>query len=71
MNKAVVRIWGREFELSVSYQNYPGEEITENQQKETVGMPVGQFEHIFGEDNVINNLNIKPASADKGGRYIW
>ena len=32
MNKANVRIWGREFELSVSYQNYPGEEITENQQ---------------------------------------
>ena len=39
MNKAVVRIWGREFELSVSYQNYPGEEITENQQRTLAAVP--------------------------------
>ena len=26
MSKVKVQIWGREFELGVSYQNYPGEE---------------------------------------------
>lgn len=31
MSKVKASIWGREFELSVSYQNFPGEEITENQ----------------------------------------
>lgn len=33
MNKVNVQIWGRGFELGVSCQNYPGEDITENQQK--------------------------------------
>ena len=31
MNKGNVRILGREFELDVSFQNYPGEKITESQ----------------------------------------
>ncbi len=31
MNKIKLNIWGRDFELSVGYQNYPGEEITEIQ----------------------------------------
>ncbi len=32
MNKVNVCIWGRDFELPVSYQNYPGEEVTHMQQ---------------------------------------
>lgn len=33
MNKIKVQIWGRDFELGVSFQNFPGEEITENQRE--------------------------------------
>lgn len=33
MNKMKLNIWGREFELNVGYQNYPGEVITELQEK--------------------------------------
>ena len=31
MNKAKVCIWGRDFELPVSFQNFPGEEVTKMQ----------------------------------------
>lgn len=39
MSKVNVRIWDREFELSVSYQNFPGEEITENQKRTMAAVP--------------------------------
>ncbi len=39
MSKVKVSIWGREFELGVSYQNYPGEEITENQRSTLAAIP--------------------------------
>lgn len=32
MNKIEIHIWGRDFELDISYQNFPGEEITHNQE---------------------------------------
>ena len=44
MSKVKVQIWGREFELGVSYQNYPGEEITENQQKTLATVPVVDYD---------------------------
>ena len=31
MNKVKANIWGREFELNVSFDNFPDEEVTENQ----------------------------------------
>lgn len=31
MNKVEITIWGRDFELDVFYQNYPGEEVSDNQ----------------------------------------
>ena len=31
MNKIKICIWGRDFELKVSYQNFPGEDVTDNQ----------------------------------------
>ena len=33
MSKVKVQIWDRVFELTVAYQNYPGEDVTEHQQK--------------------------------------
>ena len=33
MSKMNVWIWNREFNLDISYQNFPGEDITENQRK--------------------------------------
>ena len=44
MNRVNVRIWGREFELGVSYQNYPGEDITENQQKILSTVPEADYD---------------------------
>ena len=31
MNRIRQNIWGRDFELAVSYQNFPGENVTDNQ----------------------------------------
>lgn len=39
MSKVKVSIWGREFELGVSYQNFPGETITENQRNTLSAVP--------------------------------
>ena len=33
MSKIKTQIWGRDFDLGVSFQNFPGEEITENQRE--------------------------------------
>ena len=69
MSKVNVQIWGREFELGVSFQNYPGEEITENQLNTLKIVPTVDFdaakegveEYIrtyfsseLGEDNLDN-----------------
>ncbi len=32
MSKVKIRIWDRDFELNVAYQNYPGEAITDYQE---------------------------------------
>ena len=32
-NKVKCTIWNREFELNVVFQNFPGEEVTANQEK--------------------------------------
>ncbi len=39
MSKVKVSIWGREFELGVSYQNFPGEIVTENQRNTLSAVP--------------------------------
>ena len=44
MSKVNVRIWDREFELAVSYQNYPGEDVTENQQKIITTVPTVDYD---------------------------
>lgn len=32
-NKVKLVIWGREFEINIVFQNFPGEEVTSNQEK--------------------------------------
>lgn len=49
MSKVNVRIWGREFELAVSYQNYPGEDITENQKKTLAVVPTVDYDIAKGD----------------------
>lgn len=44
MSKSVLKIWGREFELNVVYECYPGEEILESQKI--------AFEQIYNTDIV-------------------
>ena len=44
MNKVKVFIWGRFFELYVSYQNYPGEDVTKNQERTTAAIPLVDFD---------------------------
>lgn len=39
MNKAKANIWGREFELNVSFDNFPDEEVTENQRHTVETIP--------------------------------
>ncbi len=43
MNRIKVRIWDRDFELNVSYQNYPGEAITVNQKITLSEIPIVDF----------------------------
>lgn len=43
MNKIEIRIWERDFELTVVYQNYPGEEITDNQLKTLQGVKEADY----------------------------
>ena len=69
MSKVKVQIWDRDFELSVSYQNFPGEETTENQWRTLSAVPsvdystakAGVEEYIrkffsaeLGDDNLDN-----------------
>ena len=34
MSKSVLKIWGREFELNIAYECYPGEEVLDSQRAE-------------------------------------
>lgn len=44
MNNINVLIWGREFELEVSYQNFPGEDVTVIQQNTLAKIPSVDYE---------------------------
>lgn len=39
MNKVRANIWGRDFELNVSFDNFPDEEVTENQKHTLDAIP--------------------------------
>lgn len=43
MNKIKLNIWGREFELSIGYQNFPGEEVTKIQEDTLAAIPSVDF----------------------------
>ena len=40
-------IWGREFEINIVFQNFPGEEVTSNQQKVVDTLSTIDFEQAF------------------------
>lgn len=42
-NKVNLTIWGREFELNIVFQNYPGEEVTPNQEKVVLSLETLDF----------------------------
>lgn len=68
MNKKLkVKIWDREFELSVIYQNFPGEEVIENQEKIAGTISTINFsEAQKGVEQYIRKYN----SADLNGDEI-
>ena len=43
MNNKHICLWGRDFDLFVSYQNYPGEEVTEAQKNAYNGIDAVDF----------------------------
>ena len=45
MNKINVQIWGRSFDLSYSFQNFPDEEITEVQQQTLQSVSTVDYSH--------------------------
>ena len=46
-NKLKLMIWGREFEINIVFQNFPGEEVTSNQQKVVDTLSTIDFEQAF------------------------
>ena len=54
MSKIAVRIWERDFELAVSFQNYPGETITDNQNKILAEVP--SIDYSPAKDEVKNYI---------------
>lgn len=50
MSNINLRIWERDFELNVIYQNYPGEDITENQLKTLETVP--KVDYDISKQNV-------------------
>lgn len=42
-NKVNLTIWDREFELNIVFQNYPGEEVTPNQEKVVLSLETLDF----------------------------
>ena len=49
MNKVRANIWGREFELNVSFDNFPDEEVTENQKHTLDAIPSVDYSESLPE----------------------
>lgn len=43
MNKCILNIWGREFELNIVYECYPGEEVLDSQKEVTEWLDGGDL----------------------------
>lgn len=74
MNKVKACIWGRDFELSVSYQNFPGEEVTCNQRLTLEAVTSVDFaESLSGIKEYImkyNSSEINGNSIDNIFKYV-
>jgi len=64
MNKSVT-IWEREFELPVSYQNFPGEEVTQVQKDTVDNIPAAEFNSsLESVKNYIKKWNAMDLNGD-------
>lgn len=62
-NKENFVIWGREFELNIVLQNFPGEEVTSNQKKVVDALSTFDFETAL---NPLKEYIMKYNSEDVG-----
>ena len=49
MNKIKANIWGRDFDLFVSFDNFPDEEVTENQKHTLEAIPSVDYSESLPE----------------------
>lgn len=67
MNKVKVNIWNRDFELNVSYQNFPGEEVTDTQIKTLEAIPSIDYSDSL---DIVKQYIMKHNGADISGDSI-
>ena len=74
MHKVKACIWGRDFELNVSYQNFPDEEVTYNQELTVKSIASVDFsESLVNVEQYImkyNGFEICENSIDNIFRYV-
>lgn len=74
MNKIKLNVWGREFELSISYQNFPGEDVTNNQSRTVEQIDFVDFtESLAGVEQYIMKYygsEINGSSIDNVFKYV-
>lgn len=72
--KIRTRIWGREFELDVSYQNFPDEEVTRDQEHTLEAIPsVDYTESLSGVEQYImkyNEAEIEESGINNIFKYV-
>lgn len=62
-NKLKLIVWGREFEINIAFQNFPGEEVTSNQKKVVDTLATFDFEQAL---NPLRSYILKYNSEDIG-----
>lgn len=67
MNKVKVNIWNRDFELNVSYQNFPGEEVTDTQTQTLETIPSIDYSDSL---DLVKQYIMKHNGADISGNSI-
>lgn len=74
MNKVKVCIWEREFDLNITYQNFPGEEVTNNQIATLKHIPSVDFSEAltYVEQYIMkyNGFEIKESKIDNIFKYV-
>lgn len=74
MNKLQIHIWGRDFDLNVSYHNFPGEEVTNNQAMTLKAISSVDFSEALNsvEQYIMkyNGFEIKENNIDNIFKYV-